>query len=53
MRNNETNKVLFVSLGCDKNLVDSEEMLGALQQRGFVFTDEYLLFYHGCPEREH
>ena len=40
MRNNETNKVLFVSLGCDKNLVDSEEMLGALQQRGFVFTDD-------------
>ena len=40
MRNNDTNKVLFVSLGCDKNLVDSEEMLGALQQRGFVFTDD-------------
>ena len=32
--------VLFVSLGCDKNLVDSEEMLGALADRGFVITDD-------------
>ncbi len=33
-------KVLFVSLGCDKNLVDSEEMLGALADRGFTVTDD-------------
>lgn len=33
-------KILFVSLGCDKNLVDSEEMLGLLQQKGFTFTDD-------------
>lgn len=33
-------KILFVSLGCDKNLVDSEEMLGALRDRGFSFTDD-------------
>ena len=33
-------KILFVSLGCDKNLVDSEEMLGALRERGFDFTDD-------------
>ncbi len=33
-------KVLFVSLGCDKNLVDSEEMLGALREKGFEFTDD-------------
>ena len=33
-------KILFVSLGCDKNLVDSEEMLGALNQRGYTFTDD-------------
>ena len=26
-------KVLFISLGCDKNLVDSEEMLGLLRDR--------------------
>lgn len=32
--------VLFVSLGCDKNLVDSEEMLGALADRGFTVTDD-------------
>lgn len=33
-------KVLFVSLGCDKNLVDSERMLGTLAQRGFTVTDD-------------
>ena len=33
-------KVLFVSLGCDKNLVDSEMMLGMLQEKGFSFTDD-------------
>lgn len=33
-------KVLFVSLGCDKNLVDSEVMLGILAQRGYSFTDD-------------
>ena len=33
-------KVMFVSLGCDKNLVDSEKMLGMLEQDGYVFTDD-------------
>ncbi|MCH5345187.1 MAG: 30S ribosomal protein S12 methylthiotransferase RimO [Acetatifactor sp.] len=33
-------KILFVSLGCDKNLVDSERMLGMLQRRGYDFTDD-------------
>lgn len=32
-------KVLFVSLGCDKNLVDSEVMLGLLNQAGYTITD--------------
>ena len=32
--------LLFVSLGCDKNLVDSEVMLGFLQKRGYQMTDE-------------
>ena len=32
-------KVLFVSLGCEKNLADSEKMLGALKTRGHVLTD--------------
>ena len=27
-------KILFISLGCDKNLSDSEEMLGLLTERG-------------------
>jgi len=31
--------VLLVSLGCDKNLVDSEMMLGMLQEAGFALTD--------------
>lgn len=33
-------KILFVSLGCDKNLVDSEMMLGMLSEKGYQFTDE-------------
>ena len=33
-------KVFFVSLGCDKNLVDSEEMLGALVESGWEITDD-------------
>lgn len=33
-------KILFVSLGCDKNLVDSEMMLGMLGEKGFTFTDD-------------
>ncbi len=33
-------KILFISLGCDKNLVDSEEMLGLLSGRGYTFTDD-------------
>lgn len=30
--------ILFVSLGCDKNLVDTEMMLGMLGEQGFTFT---------------
>lgn len=32
--------VSFVSLGCDKNLVDSEHMLGLLNQGGFSLTGD-------------
>lgn len=32
--------IMFVSLGCDKNLVDSEHMLGLLARRGYTFTDD-------------
>lgn len=33
-------KIGLVSLGCSKNLVDSELMLGALRAAGFITTDE-------------
>lgn len=33
-------KIIFVSLGCDKNLVDSEMMMGLLRERGYEFTDD-------------
>ena len=33
-------KILCISLGCDKNLVDTEKMLGILSQDGHSFTDE-------------
>ncbi len=33
-------KILCISLGCDKNLVDSEKMLGLLKHDGFSFTDD-------------
>ena len=32
-------KVLFISLGCDKNTVDSEMMLGILSSHGYEITD--------------
>ena len=32
-------KILFISLGCDKNTVDSEMMLGILSSRGYEITD--------------
>lgn len=33
-------KIMFVSLGCDKNLVDTEMMLGQLYEKGYEFTDD-------------
>ena len=32
--------ILFVSLGCDKNLADTELMLGLLAEKGYTFTDD-------------
>ena len=32
--------VLFISLGCDKNLVDTEVMLGLLAKKGYKMTDD-------------
>ena len=35
-------KILCVSLGCDKNLVDTEMMLGLMNKDCYTFTyDEY------------
>lgn len=33
-------KLLFISLGCDKNLVDSEFMIGMLTKEGITLTDD-------------
>src|ERR1043165_146225 len=38
MSDKQTPKVGFVSLGCPKNLVDSEVMLGALARQGYSIT---------------
>ena len=32
--------VLMISLGCDKNLVDSEKMLGLLAEGGYTIVEE-------------
>lgn len=32
--------LLFISLGCDKNLVDSEVMLGLVEKRGYRIVDD-------------
>ena len=36
----ERMKILCISLGCDKNLVDTEMMLGLLNKDGHTFTDD-------------
>src|ERR671927_324135 len=38
MSDKQTPKVGFVSLGCPKNLVDSEVMLGTLSRQGYAIT---------------
>ena len=32
-------RLFFISLGCDKNLVDSEYMIGMLLEDGITITD--------------
>ena len=39
-------KIMFISLGCDKNLVDTEVMMGHLLRDGYTFTDDE---YAGLP----
>ena len=36
----ENMKLLFISLGCDKNLVDSEFMIGMLTNKGIMMCDD-------------
>lgn len=33
-------KILFISLGCDKNLTNTEEMLGLLTSKGYEMTND-------------
>lgn len=33
-------KIAFVSLGCDKNLIDSEIMLGLIDEEGYIITSD-------------
>jgi ribosomal protein S12 methylthiotransferase len=40
MQNSKPIKVGFVSLGCPKNLVDSEVMLGTLAENGYAITPQ-------------
>ena len=36
----ERTKIAFVSLGCDKNLIDSEIMLGLIEEEGYIITPD-------------
>ncbi|MBR1524753.1 MAG: 30S ribosomal protein S12 methylthiotransferase RimO [Lachnospiraceae bacterium] len=36
----ENLRIFFVSLGCDKNLVDSSQMIGLLRSKGYTITDD-------------
>lgn len=36
----ENVKIAFVSLGCDKNLMDSEVMLGLIEEEGYIVTPD-------------
>lgn len=33
-------RICFISLGCDKNLIDSEIMLGLIDSEGYIITDD-------------
>lgn len=33
-------RICFISLGCDKNLIDSEIMLGLIDKEGYIITDD-------------
>ena len=39
-KNPDAVRIFFVSLGCDKNLVDSAQMIGLLRSKGYEITDD-------------
>lgn len=39
-KNPDDIRIFFVSLGCDKNLVDSSQMIGLLRSEGYELTDD-------------
>lgn len=45
-------KISFVSLGCDKNLMDSEIMLGLIKEKGYTITpfeqDAHIIIVNSC-----
>lgn len=49
---NKSFKIAFVSLGCDKNLVDSEIMLGLIQEEGYTIisdpNDAHIVIVNTC-----
>lgn len=58
-----TYKVAFVSLGCAKNLVNTEQMMALCRQAGHIVTGDpegadvavlqYLRLHRVCQERGH
>ena len=50
-------KLLFISLGCDKNLVDTEKMLGLLGHEGYSFVDDEtvadIIVVNTCDRGQH
>ena len=40
MEQQNVTPIYFVSLGCDKNLVDSEMMITSLREQGFRLVNE-------------
>ena len=39
MKRDSGAKVHFISLGCDKNLVDAEQMMEILKDKGYILTE--------------
>ena len=52
MKNSETQKICMISLGCAKNLVDSEILIGGLKQESYEMVqksdDANILIVNTC-----